>query len=33
MRLLAICKESKIEVHQMHLADDRFELLPERLRG
>jgi hypothetical protein len=31
--LLAICGEKKIEVHQMRLANDRFELLPERLSG
>jgi Protein of unknown function (DUF2971) len=31
--LLAICEEKKIEVHQMRLANDRFELLPERFSG
>lgn len=29
--LLAICEQKKIEVHQMRLANDRFELLPELL--
>lgn len=29
--LLAICREKKIEVHQMHLTADRFELLSEEI--
>jgi hypothetical protein len=31
--LLAICAHKKIEVWQMRLAEDKFELLPERLDG
>jgi len=31
--LLAICVHKKIELWQMRLAKDKFELLPERLDG
>jgi Protein of unknown function (DUF2971) len=31
--LVSLCEEKKIEVYKMRLANDRFELLPERFSG